>query len=485
MIRLLEPLGHDASYDAVQLHILGQKWTICEYSDLSDAPPFTCISYAWGNEKIASPFGVEQVMSSRTIGAIEGAINAAHSPENWANCIRLSQIGSQQKEAERRAAALEASQAFWIDALCVPINDPDRTVCLQRMGDIFGSAVQVIVVLGDQCSDAVQSVSGNAKMSLRDLLALEQEDWIGRAWTYQEAVNSKSLYFVAEGTRSEMVSGHNFLNAVMIAIDEYKSHNGIDDMAWEKGSGKLRSLERLLADYLISDYETRSAYQVMSVMEQRFSERPEDHFYAMVGAISATARIDGDEDLSPSEYFMRACERKADFSFIYSTAPRSQTVGRQWKPVEGRFSPVLPNLITFGNQERGTAHPTHVSLENMYRLQRGSVGADGLKSARWFGRAKDGCKSPEEIASKILARLRTLGFTGSGGYMEFETGFFFPQSVSEPSDDVIAVVSSDIHWVTGGPGLLLRQNSNGIYDFCDGGAFVGKSPKSGAIFKVG
>jgi hypothetical protein len=204
----------------------------------------------------------------------------------------------------------------------------------------------------------------------------------------------------------------------------------------------------------------------------------------MVGSISATARIDGDEELSPSEYFMRACERKADFSFIYSTAPRSQTVGLYWRPLEGRFPPVLPNLITFGNQERGTAHPTHVSLENMYRLQSGSVGADGLKSACWFGRTKYDSKSTEEVASKILARLRTLGFTGSGEYMEFDTGFFFPQSVSEPSGDVIAVVSSDIHWVTGGPGLLLCPNSSDIYVFSDVGAFVGKSPKSGNEIKV-
>lgn len=402
---------------------------------------------------------------------LETAINASRAQEDGAG--------------EQKTATLGKSSAFWIDALCVPANDPNRTICLQSMGEIFSSALQVVVVLGNQCSVAVRNAGKNEEIGPGDLLALEQEDWISRAWTYQEAVNSRRLSFVAEGEGSEMVSGHDFLNAVMIAIDKYKSQNGLDDDAWEKRSGRLRSLERLLADYRISDYATRSAYQVMSVMDERFAERPEDHFYAMVGSIAASERVDGDEDLTPSEYFMRVCERKADFSFIYSTAPRDETVGQRWRPMDGRFPTVLPSLITFGSSERGIAHATHLSLESMYRLQAGPIGSDGLKSVRWFARASDSCTSSEDVALRILKRLRALGFSGPGKYLEFETGFFFPQSVSELSKDVFAVVSSDIHWVTGGPGLLLRTSSSGIHEFCDVGAFVGKSPKSGEEISVG
>jgi hypothetical protein len=219
-------------------------------------------------------------------------------------------------------------------------------------------------------------------------------------------------------------------------------------------------------------------------MDERLAERPEDHFYAMVGSIAESARVDGDENLVPSEYFMRVCERNADFSFAYSTAPRNETVGQRWRPMDGRFPTVLPNLITFGNSERGTAHATHLCLENMYRLQPGPVGSDGLKSVRWFARASDSCTSSEDVALRTLERLRTLGFSGTGEYLEFETGFFFPQSVSGLASDVFAVVSSDIHWVTGGPGLLLRTGSSGIHEFYDVGAFVGKSLKSGEEINV-
>ncbi len=146
---------------------------------------------------------------------------------------------------------------------------------------------------------------------------------------------------------------------------------------------------------------------------------------------------------------MRVCERKADFSFIYNAAPRDETIGQRWRPLDGRFPTVLPNLITFGSSERGTAHATHLSLENMYRLQAGPIGSDGLKSARWFARTLDSCTLSEDVALRKLERLRTLGFSGTGEYLESETGFFFPQSASGLSSDVFAVVSSDIHWVTG------------------------------------
>lgn len=470
MIRLIEPVEFGSSTNALQFDVLGQQWAISEYPELADSPPFTCISYAWGKQRMKSPLNPEQEMSSRTIRVLEVAINASRAQEDGAGV--------------QKTAALGKSSAFWMDALCVPADDPHRTVCLQSMGDIFSSALHVVAVLGNQCSAAVRNAVKNEEIAPDDLLVLEQEDWISRAWTYQEAVNSRRLSFVAEGERSGMVSGHDFLNAVMIAIDKYKSQNGLDDDAWEKRSGRLRSLERLLADYRISDYATRSAYQVMSVMDERFAERPEDHFYAMVGSIAASERVDGDEDLTPSEYFMRVCERKADFSFIYSTAPRDDTVGRRWRPTGGRFPTVLPNLITFGSSERGIAHATHLSLENMYRLQPGPIGSAGLKSVRWFARASDSCTSSEDVALRTLERLRTLGFGGTGEYLEFETGFFFPQSASDLSDGVFAVVSSDIHWVTGGPGLLLRTGSSGIYEFCDTGAFVGKSPKSGQVINV-
>jgi hypothetical protein len=486
MFRLLEPVNHLTPLDASHIEIFGERWAISEYSQISDAPEFTCVSYAWGNEKTVNPFSVGQSMSTRTIQAIETTINVSQSEENWVKNIRFSHNGDKLKEATRLAAALKSSRAFWVDALCVPPENPARADCLQSMGEIFSSAYQVIVVLSEQCSSVIRNANQNGKLVSSDLNLLEEEDWVSRAWTYQEAVNSNRLYFVVEGDGNAIVSGNDFLNAIMVAIDAYKLDNNLDKITWEKNRPKLRSLERLLADYLISDFASRSAYQVMSVMDQRISERADDHFYAMVGSITTvTEKVLHNVRLDPSEYFMRVCERKGDFSFIYGTGPRNENPGRRWRPLEGRFPALLPDLITLGSTEAGNTELTHLQLNNMYRLTSGSITLDGLNAARWFVDDKSDNNSSDDVAAKILKRLRILGFRGGGEYLEFETGFFFPQSEPLQSNDMFVVVSHDIHWVTGGPGLILQSNNSDIDSFCDVGAFIGRRPKSGSSIKVG
>ncbi len=486
MFRLLEPANHLTRPDALFIEFFEIKWVIKEYAQVSDAPAFTCLSYAWGKGKVENPLSVEQQMSTRTIQAIETAISVLQSKENWARNISFSHDGDSLNEAAGQAAAVNASQAFWVDALCVPSDDPARTVCLQSMGEIFSSAYQVLVVLREQCSDAIQNVSQTEKLTSSDLSILEEEDWVSRVWTYQEAVNSSRLYFGVEGNEDAIVSGNEFLNMIMTAIDVYKAANNLDKLAWEKQSPKLRSLERLLADYMMADFATRSAYQVMSVMENRCSERVDDHFYAMVGSITTTTeQFEGDEKLEPSEFFMRSCERKGDFSFLYSGAPRSDILGSRWRPLEGRFRALLPYLITLGATEAGRKELTHLELDSMYRLEPGAIKSDGLKAARWFVEDKSEISSPDNVAKQILKRLRILGFSGCGEYLELENGFFFSQSEPLKSDNIFAAVSHNIHWVTGGPGLLLRANSSDIDDFFDVGVFIGQRPKSGTRIMVG
>ena len=486
MFRLLEPANHLTPPDASTVVLFGKRWVITEYAHISDAPPFTCISYAWGDEKERNPVYQDQVMSSRTIPTLETTISASQSQKSWAANIKFSYNSDLEKEEAGQAAALTASQALWIDTFCVPAKEPARTICLQSMGEIFSSAYQVIVVLTKQCSGVIRSIHQTGNLGASKIGTLEKEDWVSRAWTYQEAVNSRSLYFIVEGEDNTIVSGQDFLRAIVDAIEVYKQRHDLDNASWIKFHPRLYNLEALLADYLIADYSTRSAYQVMSAMDQRSAERADDIFYAMIGAISsAPEKIERAETLSPAEYFMRVCERKGDYSFIYSNAKRSKTAGQHWRPAKGKATAVLPNLITFGDNEAGIQEPSHLKLENMNRLKPGNINEDALKAARWFAGSKDEEMPKTDVAAKILKRLISLGFTGCGEYLEFETGFFFPHSKPEQSKDMLVVVSTEIHWVTGGPGLLLRSNNTDIKDFCDVGAFVGRNAKVGTSVKVG
>jgi len=78
-------------------------------------------------------------------------------------------------------------------------------------------------------------------------------------------------------------------------------------------------------------------------MDRRTSERKEDYFNALIGAITAEPLRDPSATaLHPAEYFMRLCEEKGDFSFIYSSAPRSNAPGRSWRPLAGPIPAIQP-----------------------------------------------------------------------------------------------------------------------------------------------
>lgn len=485
MFRLLEPENQSTPPDAPSIVMFGKRWVICEYAQIADAPTYTCLSYAWGEEKVRNSLNEGPEISARTVPSLRAAVASSQSQSCWSDNIKFSHRGEADKEEAAQRAALKASRAFWIDAFCVPPYDPDRAACLQEMGRIFSAAFQVIVVLTSQCSSAIKRVSHTEGIEPCELLSLEREDWVSRTWTYQEAVNSRALYFSVEDEENLIVSGNDFLRTIVYAIEKYKEFHEFNNIAWVQTHPGLNNLEMLLADYLIADYTDRSAYQVMSVMGHRISERPEDFFYAMIGSITtASSILEVGETLPPAEYFMSVCEQKGDFSFIYNTAPRSEIDGQGWRPLEEKFSAVLPGLIIFGSGEAGVRETKYLKLENMFRPIPGAIAADGLKAASWFmGPQSEGLLS-DAVASGVLKKLKVLGFTGCGEYLEFETGFFFPQSKPQLSEGLFVAISCEINWVTGGPGLLLRSNSSDVNDFVDVGAFVGRNPKSGQEIKV-
>ena len=104
--------------------------------------------------------------------------------------------------------------------------------------------------------------------------------------------------------------------------------------------------------------------------KDRLSERPDDHFYAMVGAISDTPDDDLDVDdrdvasVHAAEYFMRVCEAKGDFSSIHSSAPRSGDPGRGWRPAAGPLPAVLP-WESPDSCQSGRAFASHIQLDDI------------------------------------------------------------------------------------------------------------------------
>lgn len=181
---------------------------------------------------------------------------------------------------------------------------------------------------------------------------------------------------------------------------------------------------------------------------------------------------------------MKTCEEKGDYSFIYSTAPRNTALGKRWRPIEGKFQPIVTELVIFGDGQPGSSNPTHIELTKMARLAICPIGPEGLKATKahlaMVHRNRPVANiysAPSDVAEAILELIRAKGFSGSGHYVEVENGFFFLQSELEPTDDTFIALSTEVNWQGGGPGMLLRSNANGINDFCDVGVFFGRIPK--------
>lgn len=374
--------------------------------------------------------------------------------------------------------------AIWLDALCVPFDNPARAACLRSMGAIYGAASQVVAVLSKPSSAVLEEIGTTAHLQPRTLLMLENDEWVTRAWTYQEIVNSKRIDFIAEGGQAPPVAGDQLLNVVGQAIDAFKKAQGFDAFKMRALYPRLDSLEDLIADYQTAGHLKRSAYQAMSAMDRRFAEQADDHFHALLGAITAEP-LDSQDDaaLHPAEHFMRVCEAKGDYSFIYCNAPRSVVAGRRWRPVAGRMPAVFP-WHSHGIGQTGALYPTHLRLDAVGRMRAGAVDAEAARLVDEWLQSDNAGPSGAEVTDALLERLRLGGFTGCGEHLQFEAGYFFPQSALCPDEEPVVVVATGVKWVQGAPALLLAATQTDVHEFRDVGVFVGRVPKDGAPINV-
>lgn len=476
IFRLLVPATDLTPPDAPFIKLCGSRWVLTEWMAISDAPPYTCISYSWGSRKVENMFENGQLMSYRTIPSIEAMIKASQTPEHWSYALMCSPR-NEQKEAAAVDAAITASQAIWVDALCVPSRDPARAACLRSMGAIYSSAAQVFAVLSEPCTKLLHKVHVKEHINADDLSILDNDEWITRAWTYQEMANSKNTYFIAQNDDSVLILSQDFLNAVSASTDNYADTQGFERTELTVRFPRLESMLMMMNDHRSAELAGRSAYQAITAMYLRFAEREDDRIYAMIGTITDLPSGDPDDaTLHPAEYFMQVCEAKGDYSFIYCIAPRSGTQGKSWRPVADKMQPVLSGLSVSGSGLKGYTKGTHLQLDNMCRMTPSRLNTVASSIGSFL------CGN---IPVAILKQLRQKGFTGCGEHIELENGYFFPQSSFKRSKDLFVVASEDVTWTLGAPGLLLRSSDTDINQFCDVGVFIGRLPKVSESINVG
>lgn len=416
------------------LEVNSRLWRLCPYN-LHEITPeslkFICISYSWGSGRQPSPFHHDFLVSDRTVPALTAI-------------TRLR----------------PASKHIWVDAFCVPLEEPERPHTLESMGYIYSKAHEVIAVLSHAVLPSLAYMQKNKQLSEEHVSALERDEWVTRAWTYQEAVNARSLFITCEDPGDIIISIQKFLNYIGYTL----VHLSIPPLERRALYPRLDALEDL-GDYVTAAYEERSALQVMAKMDRRFHGQPEDHFYAMIGAISSSLGS-STGTVGACEAFMRICERKGDFSFIYSDAPRCPEAGRRWRPVPGAL-PALLQWDCCGAGEPGRITENGLLLENVVKLDLGDLSLEAEKFVRdWLsliGKDPEGANQAD-VLTHVLDALGLMGFTGPGGSLTTPVGSFFPVRLVTPDQVDYVLASSSIQWTFGSPGLLCcRSGANVFY----------------------
>jgi hypothetical protein len=429
----------------------GRTWTLQSH-DLSagPAPPYACVSYAWGPSRAPSPLDRDALVSDRTLPALEALLR--HRP-------------------------LRAR--VWLDALCVPSSPPrERAATLRSMGFIYARAEEVIVVLSAAARPALEHMANHDRVEESHLAALEAEDWVSRAWTYQEAVNARRLHVACEGGGGGIIDGGDFLNAVGFTLSKMEGSHASKSRRFPR----LDTFQDVIADYFVAEYEQRSALVIMTNMDRRTQGNAADHFYAMIGAISAEradeAGAAGDD---ACEAFMAACERKGDYSFVYAGAPREDDddgpPARRWRPRSGGELPALLSRHCWGASQPGEeADGRALRLGGMVECRPGGLRDDAERAARkWLAVLEDvpGENAGMSLHDALFRALQPIGFRGSSQAIDTPAGCFFPFEAVPPEKVVRVVVATTVKWVFGGPGMACYERDGRGVTYYTSGVFIG------------
>ncbi|KIV78849.1 hypothetical protein PV11_06458 [Exophiala sideris] len=450
-LRLLIETEDEVRAEAPVFKLDGRTWLLRTFTNPTSVPGYICVSYVWGTGRVPNPFlSAPASISANTVPALSAAM-----------------AGTECK-------------AFWIDAFCIPTQQPARRATLESMGYIYSQAVEVRAVLSARTFTAVQQLSTGDRLDETSLAILDADKWVQSVWTYQEVVNSRDLAFVCANAVEVVVDGTDFLNGLGFTLHKYKQKHGLDTFAIREMFPSLDALDDVLGDWRVA---SRCALLVMSNMDRRKWTEERNYFYAMIGSVTSKPchrTGQGMEDQHLSETFMSVCEEKNDFSFIYTSAERSTDPSRHWRPGAG----LLPSLLPW--QSWGKAQPGHFDQDDKFWLDEVlhfELSVSSLTEAardfiaRWLHRGDLVEKTEEEIAQAVHSTLLRMGFTGSRDYIILGDGLFYPQTLLVRGGFDL-VVSTTIRWPLGAPGLVRVRSPRIQYI---PGVFVGPMGPTGPV----
>jgi hypothetical protein len=243
---------------------------------------------------------------------------------------------------------------FWIDELCLPLQNRLKGISINQIKDIYGKAFTVLVW------DAGLLETKLGKDLIEANVRISTGRWAQRLWTLQEGILAQDLRF--EFRDGELVTTSDLEARRDKARDDlWDSHHHI----WKAGhpfSSAMWSLKKREATYQVQ--------QVWKAVQFRSSTYPSDETICLANLlemdvqdilkITSTA---GDEELSAKRMvkFLNLLEEDVRFGIpsgiIFLPAPKLKVEGYSWAPA---------SWMT----EQAHTHPMHRSLRRIAQVTR-------------------------------------------------------------------------------------------------------------------
>ncbi|KAI0073175.1 hypothetical protein K474DRAFT_1666913 [Panus rudis PR-1116 ss-1] len=424
-----------------------QEWTLSDPIDIYPSqtiPAYACISYVWGTGRSPNAIYPDVQMSDRTIAVLSAAM---------------------------RNSSLHA---FWIDALCLPVDPISRSSTLESMGYIYSRADRVIAVVGAETFAAIQKLVEMDKSNLaptKEILdIIEGDRWVRSVWTYQEIVNSRDMYFVGEDLDTVPLHASEFLNRFGHGLQRYRATAGLTTLILRSMYPGLDALEDVIADWMVSGYADRSAMEVISNISRRTYDDPRNYYYAMIGAVTnlPSTQVHAFPTVEYlAEIFMEICEEKGDYSFIFTSNPRDERPGYGWRPRPGLLLPILPvpskgGILAVERNAEGLRVKNMMVLRPSHSSSLSEEGRLFLKGrlSPWVGEVH--ADSDDELARICADMLIQAGFTGDRHQIVTDHGLFFPQNAIAGDVPLEVWAASSLAYHLGTPALGVAGAVNNL-----------------------
>lgn len=404
-------------------------------------PPYACVSYVWLSGRLHNPLLPQHLMSDRTLPALGAVIRSVPS----------------------------SISAFWVDAFCIPYQQPARSATLESMGYIYSAADRVVAALGSEHHDALMEMTRQDWVA-EDLLApFESDGWISSVWTYQEIVNARRHFVTCTALGTPTIDGETFLNRIGDSLQHYKNQRQATSFDVRRSLPHLDAFEDLGGDYMTYSAFERPMLQIMFMLDRRVALEERNKYYTMIGALTAeqTGRnaVAGHGLPALRQKVMDVCVKKGDWSFLYSSTERDQAV--PWMPSsQYELRSILPYFVHGSGQSGRVDDEGRVWLEEVAVVKNALAGeqkfdVDAVKNSVVSGPLLRGdsptATSMDELKALVRDRLTWAGFTGIGRAITIPLSLFYPQAPAPDDTERDLVVCTELKWTFGCPALLVGR----------------------------